>query len=174
MWNCELKTRLSSIVSHLHVGNNYRQILTQHNCKKGFLQCHFKMFSKPLSPFEEFKTNKSVFIVSRTFFRVLNWTTNSRRGIKNLFRSRQREKKKILWTRPRKWPAKVQPNKTEKRQQRKCRGWLSHKLYRRRNKYLQRRHGPWVKTRKRVRRLQSSWIVILRKVQNRAELEQHF
>ena len=47
-------------------------------------------------------------------------------------------------------------------------------IYRRRNKYLQRRHGPSVKTRKRVRRLQSSWIVILRKVQNRAELEQHF
>ena len=39
------------------------------------------MFSKPLSPFEEFKTNKSVFIVSRRFFLVLNWTTNSRRGI---------------------------------------------------------------------------------------------
>ena len=69
------------------------------------------MFSKPLSPFEEFKTNKSVFIVSRRFFLVLNWTTNSRRGIKNLFRSRQRENKKILWTRPRKWQAKVQLNK---------------------------------------------------------------
>ena len=119
MWNCELKTRPSDIVSHLR--NNYRQILTQ-QLQKGFLQCHFKMFSKPLSPFEEFKTNKSVFIVSRRFFLVLNWTTNSRRGIKNLFRSRQRENKKILWTRPRKWQAKVQPNKTEKRQRRKCQG----------------------------------------------------
>ena len=61
MWNRKLKTRLSNIVLHLHVGNNYRQILTQHNCKKGFLQCHFKMFSKPLSPLEVLKTNKSVF-----------------------------------------------------------------------------------------------------------------
>ena len=31
------------------------------NCKKVFLQCHFKIFSKPLSLFEEPKTNKSVF-----------------------------------------------------------------------------------------------------------------
>ena len=31
MWNCELKTRLSDIVSHRHIPlrNNYRQIVTQ-------------------------------------------------------------------------------------------------------------------------------------------------
>ena len=29
--------------------------------KKVFLQCHFEMFSKPLSPFQESKTNKRVF-----------------------------------------------------------------------------------------------------------------
>ena len=40
--------------------NNYRQILTQ-QLQKRFSTCHFKMFSKPLSPSEELKTNKSVF-----------------------------------------------------------------------------------------------------------------
>ena len=94
------------------------------------------MFSKPLSPFEEFKTNKSVFIVSRRFFLVLNWTTNSRRGIKNLFRSRQRENKKILWTRPRKCKPKFNQKKG------RSAGVDCH-IYRRRNKYLLRRHDPW-------------------------------
>ena len=113
-WNCELKTRLSDIVSHLR--NNYRKILAQ-PLQKCFLQCHFKMFLKPLSPFEEPKTKKKAFFkVSRRFFLVFNWTTNFWRGIKNLFRSRQRESKK----------AKVQPTKTEKRQRRKCEGRLSH------------------------------------------------
>ena len=50
------------------------------------------MFSKPLSTFEEFKTNKSVFIVSRRFFLVLNWTTNSRRGMKKTSFARDNEK----------------------------------------------------------------------------------
>ena len=31
------------------------------NLQQSFLQCHFKVFSKLLSPFEEPKTNKSVF-----------------------------------------------------------------------------------------------------------------
>ena len=54
-----MKTRLSDIVSHLR--NNYRKILAQ-PLQKCFLQCHFKMFLKPLSPFEEPKTKKkSVF-----------------------------------------------------------------------------------------------------------------
>ena len=124
-WNCELRTRLSDIVSHLC--NNYCQILTQ-QLQKCFSTCHFKMFLKPLSPFEEPKTNTSIFQSKpeHLSFLVLNWTTNSWRGIKNLFRSRQRENKKILWTRPRKWQDKVQPNKTEKRQRRKCQGRLSH------------------------------------------------
>ena len=47
-WNCELKTRLSDVVSHLR--NNCRQIVTQQLKKNVFLRCHFKMFSKPLSP----------------------------------------------------------------------------------------------------------------------------
>ena len=101
------------------------------------------MFSKPLSPFEELKQTKAFFNVSRRFFLVLNWTTNSRRGIKNLFRSRQRENKKILWAPPRKWQAKVQPNKTEKRQRKKCQGRLSHIQKKKYRKYVQRRHGPW-------------------------------
>ena len=77
-----------------------------------------KMLSKPLSPFEEPKQTKAFFKVSRRFFLVLNWATNSCnwRGIKTLFRSWQGESKKILWIRPRKWQAKVQPNKTGKQQ----------------------------------------------------------
>ena len=97
--------------------------------------------STPLSPFQELKTNKSVFKVSRRFFLVLNWSTNSRKGIKNLFCSRKRENKKSLWTRPRKWHAKF--NQTKRRSD----NWRSARvdchIYRRRNKYLRRRHGPW-------------------------------
>ena len=95
------------------------------------------MFSKPLSPFEELRTNKS-----RRIFLVLKWTTNSRRDIKNLFRPRQRENKKILWTRPRKWQAKIQPNKTEKRQRRKCQSRLSQVQ---KKKWIPSKttYGPW-------------------------------
>ena len=42
-WNWELKTRLSDIVSHLHILNNYRHIVTQQLKKKVFLQCHVKL-----------------------------------------------------------------------------------------------------------------------------------
>ena len=73
--------------------------------------------------------------MTRRFFLVLNWTTNSWRGIKNLFRSRQRESKKILSIRPKKWQAKVQPNKTDKRQLGKCQGRLSHIQKKKEEKY---------------------------------------
>ena len=33
-WNCESKTRLSYIVLHLHIHNNYRKIVTQQMQKK--------------------------------------------------------------------------------------------------------------------------------------------
>ena len=61
-------------------------------------------------------------------------------------------------------------NQTKRRSDNRGSAGVDCHIYRRRNKHLQRRHGPW----KRVLRLQSSWIVVLRKVQNRAELEQHF
>ena len=44
----------------MRLHNNCRQIVTQ-QLQKSFLQCHFKMFSKPLSPFQEPKTNKRIF-----------------------------------------------------------------------------------------------------------------
>ena len=60
VWNCELKARLSDIVSHLL--NNYRQILTQQHAKKVFYNVILKCFQNhSLSLFEELKTNKSVF-----------------------------------------------------------------------------------------------------------------
>ena len=45
MWNCELKTRLSDIVSHRHIPlrNNYRQITT---AKKFFYNVILKCFQK--------------------------------------------------------------------------------------------------------------------------------
>ena len=39
-WNCELKTRLRGTVSHLHIRNNYRQIVTQ-QMQKGFISLSF-------------------------------------------------------------------------------------------------------------------------------------
>ena len=80
-----------------------------------------KCFQNHCHLFKSQKQTKAFFKLSRSFFLVLNWTTNSWRGIKHLFCSRQRESKKILSTRLRKWQAKVQPNKTEK-----CQGRLSH------------------------------------------------
>ena len=60
MGYCELKTRLSDIVSHLR--DNYRQILTQQHAKKVFYNVILKCFQNhSLSLFEELKTNKSVF-----------------------------------------------------------------------------------------------------------------
>ena len=113
-WNCELKTRLSDIVSHLR--NNYRQILTQQLQKRFSTMSFYNVFKTIVTFWRVKNKQKRFFKVSRRSFLVLNWTTNSWRGIKNFFRSWQRESKKILWIRPRKWPAKFQPNKTEKQQ----------------------------------------------------------
>ena len=53
--------------------------------------------------------------------------TSSWRGIKKpLSLATTRKQKKTLWTRRRKWQAKVQANKTEKPQRKKCLGRLTH------------------------------------------------
>ena len=70
-WYCELKTRLSDIVSH--VRNNYRQILTTavrlffYNVILNCFQNHSHLL----------KSQKQ----TKVFFFVLNWTINSWRGI---------------------------------------------------------------------------------------------
>ena len=84
------------------------------------------MFSKPLSPFEEPKTNKSVFQSEPEVVPCFEMNYKLFERHKNLFSSRQRQSEKILWTRPRKWQAKVQPNKTKKRQRKKCQSRLSY------------------------------------------------
>lgn len=112
--------------------------------KTFFYNVMLKCFQNHCHFLKSQKQTKAFFKVSRRFFVVLNWSTNSWRGIKNLFRSRERASKKILWKRPRKWQAKVEPNKTETRQRRKCQDPLSHNYTDSgRSKYLQRRHGLW-------------------------------
>ena len=77
-WNCELKARLSDIV--LHLRNNYCQILTQ-QLQKIFLQCHFKACFHTIVTFWGPENKQERFLkVTRRFFLVLNWTTNSWRG----------------------------------------------------------------------------------------------
>ena len=99
------------IVSHLRKHNIYRQMVTK--------------FST-MSFFRAKNQTKAFFKVSQRFFPVLKWTTNSWRGIKNFFRLRQRESEEIPWTRPRKWQAKVQLNKTKKWQQQVLRSIVIH------------------------------------------------
>ena len=123
------------------------------------------MFSKPLSPFQSQKQTNAFYEVSRRFFLALSWTTSSWRGIKNLFRlqpTRKQKKKK-----PCKHSAVVQTKKTEKRQRKKCQGHI----YRRRNKYFQRRHVLWKHEKEYYYLRTPLAIVVLRKVQNRADLE---
>ena len=104
-------------------------------CNKVFYNVIQKCFQNHHHLLKSWKQTKAFFKVSQRFFPVLKWTTNSWRGIKNLFRSRQRE-----------WQAKVQPNKTRKRQRKKCQGRLSYThSWRRRPKCLDRRRANWAK-----------------------------
>ena len=80
------------------------------------------MFSKPLSPFQEPKTNKSVFQSEPEPLSCFELNCKFLERHKKPPSLTTRESKRILSTRPRKWQAKVQPSKTEKRQRRKCQG----------------------------------------------------
>ena len=65
----------------------------------------------------------------------LSYISRLVRGIQSTIATTRSEK--ILWTWPRKWQAKVQPNKTKKRQRKKCQGRLPY--IQKRNKYRQSR-----------------------------------
>ena len=68
-----------------------------------------------MSPFKEPKTNKSVLQSESEVLPCFEMN----------YKFLERHKsEKILWTRPRKWQAKVQPHKTKKRQRKKCQGRL--------------------------------------------------
>ena len=58
-WNCELKTRLSDIVSHLR--NNYRQILTQ-QLQKRFSTMSFYNVFKTIVTFWRVKNKQKHFL----------------------------------------------------------------------------------------------------------------
>ena len=105
-----------------------------------YMQCQFKMFSKPLSPFEKLKTNKNVFQsepeVPPCF--ELNYK----------FSERHKKPLSLATTRKQENPVNTaQKNGKPKFNQIKWRSdnggsaRVDCHIYRRRNKYLQRRQG---------------------------------
>ena len=77
----------------------------------------------------------------RRFFLVLNWTTNSWRGIKTSFVSDNQKTRKCCEHGPENGKPKF--NQTKRRSTDGGSARIDCHIYRRRNKYLQRRHGPW-------------------------------
>ena len=105
-----------------------------------------KCFQNHCHLFKGQKQTKAFFKVSRSLFLVLNWTTNSWRGIKNLLRSRHEKARESCQH----GPENGKPTSTTQNREATTEEVPGSKTQ--------------PKTRKRVRRLQSSWIVILRKV----------
>ena len=126
MWNCELKTRLSDIVSHLR--NNYRQILTQPTAKKVFHNVILKCFQDHL----KWAGGSSLFC---TELQILGeaWKTSFARDNEKTRRSCEHGPEN----------GKPKSNQTKRRSDNGGSTRVDCHIYRRRNKYLQRRHGPW-------------------------------
>ena len=77
-WNCELKTRLSDIVSHLRNSSSNCKTTT---AKKFFYNVILKCFQNHCHLSKSQKQTNAFFKVSRRFFLALSWTTSSWRGI---------------------------------------------------------------------------------------------
>ena len=139
MWNCELKTRLSDIVSHLR--NNYRQILTQQHAKKVFYNVILKCFQNhSLSLFEELKTNKSVFYSEPEVLPCFELNYRFSKRHKTSFTRDNQKTRKSCEHGPENGNPKF--NQTKRRSDNGGSAGVDCPIYRRRNKYLQRGHGP--------------------------------
>ena len=84
------------------------------------------MFSKPLSPFEEPKTNKNVFQSEPEVLPCFEMNYKFFKTHKKPLPLATTRKRENPMKTARKMASKVQSNKTKKRQQKKCRGRLSY------------------------------------------------